>query len=140
MYRLRANLREDKGTRSIADIMPSERITAARDLVQGLTGHEAAKRLALDGTNELNSERPRTLAKIAMEVLAEPMFVLLLAACGIYVLLGDFREALALSASIVVIVVITLRSGSAAGSVQPARARDPRRHRAAHRRPRDRCR
>lgn len=108
VYRLRANLREDKGTRSIADIMPSERITAARDLVQGLTGHEAAKRLALDGTNELNSERPRTLAKIAMEVLAEPMFVLLLAACGIYVLLGDFREALALSASIVVIVVITL--------------------------------
>ncbi len=76
--------------------------------MKGLTNSEAARRLALDGPNELPGHAPRGLARIAREVLVEPMFLLLLAAASIYMVLGDIREALALSASIVVVLSITI--------------------------------
>ena len=43
-----------------------------------------------------------------LEVLREPMFLLLLAAAAIYLVLGDVREALVLAASILVILAITV--------------------------------
>lgn len=73
----------------------------------GLTAAEAARRLATDGPNELPSHKPRALQAIVRDVLAEPMFLLLIAAAAIYVVLGDVREALILSSSIVVIVAIS---------------------------------
>ena len=45
---------------------------------------------------------------IVVEVLREPMFLLLIAAAAIYVVLGDVREALVLAASVLVIIVITV--------------------------------
>jgi Ca2+-transporting ATPase len=51
--------------------------------------------------------RRRFLASV-LHALAEPMFVLLLAAAGIYMLLGDRVEALFLLASVVAIVALTL--------------------------------
>lgn len=77
------------------------------DVQCGLTAAEAARRLATDGPNELPSQKPRALQAIARDVLAEPMFLLLIAAAAIYVVLGDVREALILSSSIVVIVAIS---------------------------------
>ena len=93
-------------------------------LIDGLNSDEAARRLASDGANELAAERPRTVMLIAREILAKPMF-LLLAAAGIYLLLGDLRESLVLAASIAVIVVITIPSGAAnrARTDLPARRR-----------------
>ncbi|HEY5807546.1 MAG TPA: HAD-IC family P-type ATPase, partial [Povalibacter sp.] len=79
-----------------------------RHLVDGLNSDEAARRLASDGPNEIAAERPRTAMRIARGILAEPMFVLLLAAAVIYLLLGDLRESLVLVASIAVIAVITI--------------------------------
>ena len=81
---------------------------STRHLATGLNSEEAARRLVSDGANEIESERPRTALRIAREILVEPMFVLLLAAAGIYLLLGDLREALVLAASIAVISIITL--------------------------------
>lgn len=78
-----------------------------RHLAQGLSSAEAAQRLASDGANEIEGEQPRTALRIAREILMEPMFALLLAAAGIYLLLGDLRESLVLAASIAVIAVIT---------------------------------
>jgi Ca2+-transporting ATPase len=78
------------------------------DVQHGLTRAEAARRLAADGPNELPSHKPRTLLAVVREVLAEPMFLLLIAAAAIYVVLGDLREALILASSIVIIVGVTI--------------------------------
>lgn len=72
----------------------------------GLTVREAAARLARDGYNELPSAKPRRPWAIAWEVIREPMFVLLIVAAAIYLALGDLREALALLASVLVMVGI----------------------------------
>ena len=75
---------------------------------KGLSTLEAASRLQSDGANEFPGTGPRSLLIIARDVLAEPMLVLLLVAAGIYVLLGEGVEAIALSASILVVIVITI--------------------------------
>ncbi|WP_209716959.1 cation-translocating P-type ATPase [Duganella sp. 1411] len=73
----------------------------------GLSAAEAAARLAADGPNELPASRPLGMWRLLVEVVSEPMF-LLLGACGaIYLLLGDRGEALLLLAFVVVVVVMT---------------------------------
>jgi P-type Ca2+ transporter type 2C len=74
----------------------------------GLSRAEAALRLQRDGPNELSPPRRRTWGRIALEVAAEPMFQLLLAAALIYLLLGDIGEASMLLAFVAMIAVITL--------------------------------
>ena len=74
----------------------------------GLSSAAAAERLRQDGPNELPGQGPRSIAGIVREVLTEPMFLLLIAAASIYIVLGDIREAIILSASIVVVVGITV--------------------------------
>src|SRR5512135_423669 len=73
----------------------------------GLSSREAAARLDADGPNELPSARPRSLIRIAWQVLQEPMFLLLIGACTIYLVLGDVRESVVLFASVFVVVGIT---------------------------------
>jgi Ca2+-transporting ATPase len=62
----------------------------------GLTTREAAARLAADGPNELARAGRRSVLRIAVEVLREPMLVLLLVGGLAYLLLGDRTEALIL--------------------------------------------
>ena len=78
------------------------------DAAAGLSGAEAARRLAAEGPNALPSPDRRSGAAILFGVLREPMFSLLVAAAGVYLLLGDLREALVLAASIVVVMAITV--------------------------------
>ena len=76
-------------------------------MIQGLTQAEAQRRLATDGLNELPSARPRSLWGIVLQIIQEPMFLLLIS-CGIlYVILGDYREGMILSSSIFLIIAIT---------------------------------
>ena len=86
--------------------------TAPPDVLPGVAGLSTAQartRLAVDGYNALpTAAERRTLRAITLGVLREPMFLLLCAASGIYIVLGDLREALVLAGSIVVIVVITV--------------------------------
>src|SRR5262249_52078725 len=84
--------------------MPSAMATA----LIGLSTVEAAARLSRDGFNELPSARPRTVVTIALEVVREPMFLLLMAAGGTYLLLGDTEEALALLAAVFLVIGLTL--------------------------------
>jgi Ca2+-transporting ATPase len=74
----------------------------------GLTSAEAAARLAADGPNALPATQRKGLWATAFKVVLEPMFLLLAAAAGIYLLVGDIREALVLAASIVVVITITI--------------------------------
>ena len=59
------------------------------DTSPGLSEQEARERLAAEGYNELPSSDRSGFLRAAGEVLREPMFLLLLACGGIYVLLGD---------------------------------------------------
>lgn len=60
------------------------------------------------GFNELPRPDHRTPLRIVLEVLREPMLALLLAGGGIYLLLGDFKEALILIVFAGMSVVITV--------------------------------
>ena len=87
---------------------PLRRAEDAITFADGLTTDQAARQLAADGPNELPSARPRTLLDIALEVVREPMLLLLITTGIVYVLLGDFAEALALLAAIGLVVGISL--------------------------------
>jgi Ca2+-transporting ATPase len=75
---------------------------------RGLSEDEAGERLKAEGFNELPRQEHRTLLGIVLEVLHEPMLVLLLAGGAIYLLLGDLQEALILLAFASMSVVITV--------------------------------
>jgi Ca2+-transporting ATPase len=81
---------------------------SSADELTGLTREQAARQLANDGPNELPGSGPRSVLSIARQVLAEPMFLLLIAASAVYLVLGDLREAIVLSASMVIVVLITI--------------------------------
>jgi Ca2+-transporting ATPase len=64
----------------------------------GLTSEEAAERLRRFGPNALADPDHRNLARLVLEVLREPMFLMLVVAAGLYLLLGDLGEGLLLAA------------------------------------------
>jgi Ca2+-transporting ATPase len=74
----------------------------------GLSEIMAAERLRTEGFNALPRDGRRTLPRILADVLREPMLALLLGAGGIYMALGDFKEALVLVAFAGLSVVITV--------------------------------
>src|SRR5713226_7747704 len=74
----------------------------------GLSTQEAAERLRQEGFNELPSTRRRTNLTIVLEILREPMFLLLIAGGAIYFALGDLGEALMLLSFVFVVMGITL--------------------------------
>lgn len=75
---------------------------------QGLTEAEAAHRLKTDGYNELPSSKQRSILAIAWDVVREPMLLLLFGCGAVYLLLGDWHEALMLLGFVFVITGITL--------------------------------
>jgi len=79
---------------------------APRD--SGLSEEQAALRLRRDGYNELPSTQPRSILAIALDVVREPMFLLLIASGTIYLVIGDLQEAMALLAAVFLVVGITL--------------------------------
>ena len=76
-------------------------------ILQGLTEQEALENLAEDGYNELPSGKKRTFLHILLEVVKEPMFLMLIACGLLYLFLGDREEALMLMGFVVVIIGIT---------------------------------
>lgn len=74
----------------------------------GLSVSQARARLERDGPNELPVAARRTPLRIVFEVLREPMLAMLLAAGGIYLLLGDRTEALILLLFAGLSIVITV--------------------------------
>jgi P-type Ca2+ transporter type 2C len=74
----------------------------------GLTEADAEARLKAEGFNELPRPDRRTPFRIVLEVLREPMLLLLVGAGFIYLLLGDLKEALILLAFAIMSVVITI--------------------------------
>lgn len=75
---------------------------------QGLTDQQVAARLRQHGYNELPSKQQRSVLRIVFDVLAEPMFLLLIAAGAIYLMLGDPSDALMLLGFVFVSMGITV--------------------------------
>jgi Ca2+-transporting ATPase len=76
--------------------------------VSGLTGREAEEKLQQEGYNELPTASRRGLLRIAIEVIHEPMFLLLVASGLLYFVLGDVTEGLMLMSFVFVIIGITV--------------------------------
>lgn len=78
------------------------------DLSKGLSHREAAKRLLADGPNELGTDQRRTFLRLLLDVVSEPMFLLLLGAGAIYLAMGDQHEAMILLGFVVIIMAVTI--------------------------------
>jgi len=76
--------------------------------ISGLAEVEAAKRLQEEGHNEIPSTTRQSIFAIVLEVVREPMFLLLVACGTIYLLLGDVQEALLLLGFVFAIMGITI--------------------------------
>jgi Ca2+-transporting ATPase len=81
---------------------------AVTTLPAGLTALEAQARLGRDGANELRVTPRDSVLQALVDLLKEPLFLLLFTAAGLYAWLGDGAEALALLASAAVAAAITL--------------------------------
>lgn len=75
---------------------------------QGLPEIEAARRLGQFGFNEIASAKPKSIARIVLEVIREPMFILLISCGSLYLVLGDTGEGIMLMSSVVIVLWITL--------------------------------
>ncbi len=74
----------------------------------GLSHAQALALLKAEGPNELPASNTRDIFRIALEVIREPMFLLLVVAGGIYLLLGDVSDALMLLGFVCVVMAITI--------------------------------
>ncbi|HEV6968005.1 HAD-IC family P-type ATPase [Roseateles sp.] len=77
------------------------------NLPSGLTTEQARQRLAACGPNELRGREDAGLAALLRGLFGEPMFLLLLAAAGLYLAFGDLGEGLLLAGFAVVTLGLT---------------------------------
>jgi len=73
---------------------------------RGLTEQEAKKRQSKDGYNELPSSKRKGTLQIALSILTEPMFILLVICGSLYLFLGDIREGIMLMSFVVFVMGI----------------------------------
>lgn len=76
------------------------------DLLTGLSEEEAARRFSEEGANEIPANRGRGVFTILVDVVKEPMLLLLLSAGLIYLLLGEAKDALMLFSFVFVVIGI----------------------------------
>jgi Ca2+-transporting ATPase len=76
--------------------------------VNGLSSAEAAEKIRAEGYNELPESARHGIFGIILEVIKEPMFILLVASGLIYFVLGDVTEGIMLMSFVFVIIGITV--------------------------------
>jgi len=77
------------------------------EISQGLSSSEARQRLQAHGYNELQGSKSKGVWHIALGVVKEPMFLLLISCGVLYMLLGDYTEGVILLSTIIIIIFIT---------------------------------
>ncbi len=88
----------------------------------GLTQSEADRLLRQDGPNEVASSHQRSWADRCVDLLAEPMIALLVAASLLYMLLGELGEGLTLSVFVLAVIALTLyQEGKSESSIEALR-------------------
>lgn len=78
------------------------------DRAVGLGATDAAARLRRDGPNTLPQPDRRRWPRMLFDVVREPMLLLLVVAAGLYVLVGDARDAALLAVSVLLVIALTL--------------------------------
>jgi P-type Ca2+ transporter type 2C len=73
---------------------------------KGITRSEATAKLEKEGYNELPSSKPKNVFQLALGVVKEPMFLLLVACGTLYLILGDIQEGLMLLSFVFVVMGI----------------------------------
>ena len=73
----------------------------------GLTTEETNQRLSKFGYNVLPESKSKNIIQIVVEVIKEPMFILIIS-CGIlYIIIGDLREGIVMLSTMSIIIFIT---------------------------------
>jgi Ca2+-transporting ATPase len=108
--------------------MPDEGAASAvdpakiRSAVRGLTQGAAVQSRAAHGQNVFSGVRPSSLLATLRGVVTEPMFLLLLVACAVYLGLGQRQEAVTLGVALLLVsgisVYQSLRSDRALGALR----------------------
>jgi Ca2+-transporting ATPase len=75
--------------------------------LKGLSDSEVKNQLSKYGYNELPTSTKKNVIDVFIEVMREPMFILLVSSAVIYVFLGDYREGLILLSATTLIIFIT---------------------------------
>lgn len=78
------------------------------DTKEGLTDEQVIKNRLQYGKNTLEMQEDRVLMHVLKDVVLEPMFILLLAACIIYFIAGQFQEGIIMLVSIFIVAGISL--------------------------------
>ena len=76
-------------------------------MIKGLSSEEASQSLKKLGYNELPTSQSKNILHIALEVVKEPMFILLISCGSLYMLLGDYTEGIILLCWVFIIIFIT---------------------------------
>jgi len=76
--------------------------------LDGLSREEVSKKIATEGYNELKKEKKKNFLRILLDILREPMFLLLIACGVIYLLLGNVEDALLLLVFVFIVIGITV--------------------------------
>jgi len=78
------------------------------EVKSGLTSEQVGISRSRHGTNTLEMQEDRVLLQVLKEVILEPMFILLLAACIIYFVVGQYKEGIIMLVSIFIVAGISL--------------------------------
>jgi P-type Ca2+ transporter type 2C len=76
--------------------------------LNGLAQDEVNRKLQVDGPNALPDSEPKSPLRIVVDVVREPMFLMLLAAGTVYLLIGDQAEAIFLLGAVFAVIVLTI--------------------------------
>jgi len=74
--------------------------------LKGLPSAQVQEKTRTEGTNSLPSSKPKSFLTLALGVIREPIFILLVACGSLYLMLGDFREGIMLLCFVFVIMGI----------------------------------
>ncbi|MBK8111245.1 MAG: hypothetical protein IPK46_13350 [Saprospiraceae bacterium] len=74
----------------------------------GLSSDQVKSLQAQHGFNELPVEKKKSLLGVAVEVVKEPMFMLLMGCAALYTIMGDVKEGLIMFSTVFLMVGISL--------------------------------
>lgn len=107
-YRVVYSIDESDKTVVILDIDHRKNISMPdHNTIHGLSSEAAQQKLKMEGKNVLPGPAKSDFFSIALAVVSEPMFLLLLGCGTIYFLLGDFKESIIILNIVFVVFIIT---------------------------------
>ena len=77
-------------------------------IIQGLTTAEVVESQRKFGNNSFDLKEDRVFWHVLKEVVLEPMFILLVAACIVYFIVGQYQEGIIMALSVIIVAGISL--------------------------------